>query len=48
MDWTYYMLQFSRLVDDDGCEANPQWPSFDSEAQAESWLVSQDIRASVR
>ena len=48
MDWLYLTLVNERLLDDNGFEANSLWPSFKSEAEAEAWLVANDIRASVR
>lgn len=48
MNWLYLNLVNGRLVDDRGNEANSNWPSFDSEEEADDWLEEQDIRASVR
>lgn len=48
MEWFYLTLKDGRLIDDDGYEANPNWPSFAIEAEAEAWLEAEDIRATVR
>lgn len=49
MDWMYLTLNESGcLVDDDGHEANRNWPAFGSWDEANDWLVENDIRASLR
>jgi len=46
--WPYLNLVNGRLVDDDGHEANINWPSFDSREDAEEYLIDNDIPASLR
>ena len=48
MNWYYYRLVNGRLIDDNGYDMNTNIPSFASEAEAEQYLIDQDIRASVR
>ena len=47
MDWLYLKLVNGRLVDDDGKDANPLWPSFENENAAEYWLCANNIGATV-
>lgn len=46
-EWVYLELVNGRLVDDRGCEANGKWPSFRTFEDADSWLRSSNIRATV-
>jgi len=48
MEWTYLTLVNGRLINDEGKDENPLWPTFKTEAEAEAWLVANDIRASIR
>jgi len=46
--WQYLRLVNGRLVDNNtGADANPNWPYFQSEQEAETWLAQQDVRATV-
>ncbi len=47
MNWLYLRLRNGRLVTEKGCEANRNWPSFGTVAEAESYLVAEDIRGTV-
>ena len=47
-NWIYFALVKGRLVDNEtGSEGNVNWPSFNSEEEAERWLQENDIRANV-
>jgi len=48
MEWIYLTLVNGRLINDEGKDENPLWPTFKTEAEAEAWLVANDIRASIR
>jgi hypothetical protein len=48
MEWQYLNLVNGRLVDDDGNEANRNWPSFGSWDEANDWLEENNIRATLR
>tara|TARA_R100001480_G_scaffold83507_1_gene91687 strand:- start:148 stop:324 length:177 start_codon:yes stop_codon:yes gene_type:complete len=49
MDWAYvYRDKSGRLRDrDDGGLLNDNWPSFDSDDEAEKYLEDEDIRGTV-
>jgi hypothetical protein len=48
IDWVYVTLsKDGRLIDQDGNDADPKWPSFGSSKEAREWLEKNDIRASV-
>ncbi len=46
-EWLYLELVNGRLLDQGGDEINPNWPSFADEAEAEEWLIANDVRATV-
>jgi len=46
-DWSIFHLENGRLVDEDGNEGNPEWPSFNSVGEAEKFLEENDIRGNV-
>jgi hypothetical protein len=46
--WIYCNLVKGRLVDDEGYELNPNWPSFQCFEDAERFLEDEDIRATLR
>jgi hypothetical protein len=59
MDWLYLRYiptddskynhsHAGRLVTDEGYDANPNWPYFKSEEEANQYLIENDIRASIR
>lgn len=47
MNWTYYTFRDGRLYDEDG-EVAFAGLTFESAADAEDWLVENDVRGSVR
>ena len=47
MNWLYvYRDESGKLRDNDGI-CNSNWPSFDSDEEAETFLENEDIRATV-
>jgi len=45
-NWEYLWLnEKGQLVDEDGYVVDEDWPTFDSEEEAEKYLVEEDVRA---
>ena len=52
LDWVYLYMKSNgdglyTLVDDEGHEANINWPDFKNRGDADKYLVDNDIRASI-
>ena len=53
-EWPYYTLHNGRLYNENGRPTNamslgtPSIPTFKSSAEAEQWLINNDVRGNVR
>jgi len=46
--WTYFNLKNGRIVDEQGDEANINWPNFKNPDEAEQYLIKNDIRGTMK